>query len=537
MHGFFGSYGQVFKWDLTAFNSKSFVARQHNMQSLHVEQITLPKFLNDKYFLEEDDCFIATEGVLFEADSATEAIRRYRQGETCFWKSWRGSFCGLLYDSRTDTLLVFNDHIGSKMLFYAQTENAFVFASDLQAINRAIGPTADYSHFAQAIIDSGCTNDNSTFVSNIHRLTAGQYLCVHGTDLRITEYHRFDNTPYPYDETTMVAQADRLFRQAVERVIRKNEQEGLQHFFPLSGGLDSRMCQWIAHETASQPITNYTYSQSNHYDHLIPKEISTFLGNKWLFCPLDGGRYITDVDGVCARTEWLVNYMGPIEIDYFARHQDWQQVGVVLTGVNGDNIFATETDNAHEMARIYTQGFNGNSLGSPLVLQHYTESYSPFCDVDVLNYVLHIPTVKRRNYYFYDRWILTCYPEAAQWHHKHVQIGHRPAMVTVAGRNIPVRNIPARIAGFVLRRLHICETNREAKGVSMTPYDDWIKENPQILTELYSYYSSHKHLLSNTALLTACEEKMRIGSIMDKGRVLTILSAIQHLCATDTDNG
>ena len=62
--------------------------------------------------------------------------------------------------------------------------------------------------------------------------------------------------------------------------------------------------------------------------------------------------------------------MGPIEIATFIRKHDWEKVGVVLTGVNGDNILATETDNAHEMARIYEVGFNGNSLGSPLVLQH-----------------------------------------------------------------------------------------------------------------------------------------------------------------------
>ena len=481
---------------------------------------------------EADGCRLEVSGVLFEADSPQEAIHRYRQGETVFWDTWRGSFCGVLQDEKKDTIILFNDHIGSKMLFYAQTEKGFFFGRDLRELSQKTGLHTPDETFIRAILEKGCTEDNRTFIRGIRRLTAGQYLCKNGQNVQVADYHRFDNTPWSYDEQKMIAETDRLFRQAVARVIRKNEEEGRAHFFPLSGGLDSRMCQWIAHQIANRPITNFTYSQTGHFDHLIPKEISKALGNEWVFMPLDGGQYLTDIDAVCAESQWLVNYMGPIEIATFARQQDWSQKGVVLTGVNGDNIFATETDNAHEMARIYTQGFNGNSLGSPLILQQYTESYSPFCDVDVLDYVLHVPTVKRRNYYFYDRWILSCYPEAAQWHHKHAQIGHRAAMVTVGGRNIPLRDVPKRIIMSLLKRLHIYDAYRE-EGESMHPYETWLKQNPQIADTIRHYYETHKHLLNGSLFRAQCEEKMRMGSMMEKGKVLTILSALQAFA----DNG
>lgn len=481
---------------------------------------------------EADGCRLEVSGVLFEADSPQEAIHRYRQGETVFWDTWRGSFCGVLQDEKKDTIILFNDHIGSKMLFYAQTEKGFFFGRDLRKLSQKTGLHTPDETFIRAILEKGCTEDNRTFIRGIRRLTAGQYLCKNEQNVQVADYHRFDNTPWPYDEQKMIAETDRLFRQAVARVIRKNEEEGRAHFFPLSGGLDSRMCQWIAHQIANRPITNFTYSQTGHFDHLIPKEISKALGNEWVFMPLDGGQYLTDIDAVCAESQWLVNYMGPIEIATFARQQDWSQKGVVLTGVNGDNIFATETDNAHEMARIYTQGFNGNSLGSPLILQQYTESYSPFCDVDVLDYVLHVPSVKRRNYYFYDRWILSCYPEAAQWHHKHAQIGHRAAMVTVGGRNIPLRDVPKRIIMSLLKRLHIYDAYRE-EGESMHPYETWLKQNPQIADTIRHYYETHKHLLNGSLFRAQCEEKMRMGSMMEKGKVLTILSALQAFA----DNG
>ena len=139
MHGFLGSYKTKVTWDLSGFEDRSFVKRTHSEGDFQLTQVTLPKFLNDKYFAEIDDCFLATEGVLFEAEKPDEAIARYRNGETTFWNSWRGSFAGVLYDRKTDTLLVFNDHIGSKMLFYAQTKDGFVFASDSYILARVLG--------------------------------------------------------------------------------------------------------------------------------------------------------------------------------------------------------------------------------------------------------------------------------------------------------------------------------------------------------------------------------------------------------------
>ena len=281
MHGFFGSYGKAIPWDLTTFKDPSLVRRTQENHSLHLTQVTLSKFLNDKYFHSENGCFLATEGVLFEADQPSKAISRYRQGETVFWDAWRGSFAGLLYDQTMDTLLLFNDHVGSKMLFYSQTEEGFFFASDLEVLAHALNLHTFNTSFAQNILDNGCSEDNSTFLKGIYRLTAGQYLRIRGQQMEIYDYHRFDNTPYPYDEAQMVARTDALFKQAVQRVIRKNEEEKLRHFYPLSGGLDSRMSQWIARQMTQQPITNYTYSQTGHYDHLLPREISRTLGNKW----------------------------------------------------------------------------------------------------------------------------------------------------------------------------------------------------------------------------------------------------------------
>lgn len=490
----------------------------------------MSKFEPVKY--EAEGCRLEVFGMLLEADSPAEAIARYRQGEIAFWNSWRGSFCGTLHDEKQNITLLFNDHIGSKMLFYAQTEDGVVWSRDLRELSRQTGLHQPNETFIQAILEHGYTSNNNTIILGIHRLLAGQYLHIRGKEAQLISYHRFANTPWPYNEAEMLAETDRLFRQAVERVIRKNECFGLQHYFPLSGGLDSRMCQIVARQLAKHPITNFTYSQTGHYDHVLPQEISNYLGNEWQFMPLNGGEYLTQIDAISAATQWLINYNGPAEIYAFVSRQDWTGKGVVLTGVNGDNILSVITDGSREIDLLYSLSFAGNGIGSPQVLQHYTESYSPFCDVDFLEYVLHIPNEKRRNYAFYDKWILTYYPEAAQWHHKHELIGHRHKTVTIAGRNMPLRDVPERLLLTTLKRLHIYDGYRIDED-SMNPYDRWATENPLIIEKMEAYYTEHKHLLKDKDLSLVCAEKMRRGTIIEKCKVLTILSALKAFAGSD----
>lgn len=480
----------------------------------------------DDYTYNADGCRLTVHGILFEADSPEQAIVRYRAGETVFWNAWRGSFCGILEDTKNETTILFNDHIGSRMLFYAQTKNGLVYAQDLKELSRQTGMSQPDGSFVRAILDKGYTDDNHTIYSGIHRLLAGQYVVARGKEIQVKTYHRFDNTAWPYNEPEMLAKTNRLFRQAVERVVRRNEKEGLQHFFPLSGGLDSRICQIVAHQLAAQPITNFTYSQTGHYDHILPQEISRYLGNEWQFMPLDGGDYLSRVDDIAAATQWLINYNGPSEIYTFASQQKWDDKGIVLTGVNGDNILSVITDGKNEIDLLYSLSFAGNGIGSPQVLQNYTESYSPFCDVDFLEYVLHIPNEKRRNYAFYDKWILAYYPEAAQWHHKHERIGHRHTMVTVAGRNMFLKDLPKRILWSLLKRLHIYD-GYKIDADSMNPYDRWAKSNPELLPALDAYFNNHKEVLRGLTIEDELIQHYQHGNITEKCAVLTIISALR----------
>ena len=522
MYGIRISIGKPVKWQFPK-QENTFV-RHWEADAIRLSQWSLSKFEKDKLWLESDAYFLAVEGILFNRDSIVSKLPQVNVAD------WRGSFAAVLVNKQTSEVQVYNDLIGSHMLFWCQTDKGIYLSSDIFELARVTKTTTISTGFMARILNAGYGNDDTTIVEDIHRIGAGQMLSIHNGQAELKRYYLFDNTPTHLNEKEALARTDELFRQAVKRIIDKNEEYGLTHFYPLSGGLDSRMVQIVARQLTTQPITNFTYSQTNHYDHLLPEKIANHLGNEWRFLPLDGGNYLKQIDAITRATQGLVNYNGPSEIYYCSTQFDWTNAGIIATGVNGDNIFSVETDSKHEIERLYSLSFAGNGLGSPLVLQQYTETYSPFCDADVLNYVLRIPLRKRWNYHFYDQWILRYYPEAAQWDHKGEQIGHRRIVLPVMGRNIPLRDLPKRITFALLKRLGIYNGYRMEEGISMNPYDSWAKNNPDLRRAIDSYYEENKHLLAPYPSVQEKAKKiMREGRVYDQCAVLTILSAIRQL--------
>ncbi len=62
----------------------------------------------------------------------------------------------------------------------------------------------------------------------------------------------------------------------------------------------------------------------------------------------------------------------------------------------------------------------------------------------------------------------------------------------------------------------------------MNPYDKWIKSNPQLAECFNEYYAQNKHLLP-PRFTAECETMMQIGSVTEKNKVLTVLSALKAL--------
>ena len=572
MHGLFGTIGARATWNFTYFEKGHYIRRAFDDGVFHVDQITLPKFLNDKYFYDDGAYFLATEGVLFEADSPQESIARYLQGEEVFWNHWRGSFCGVFYDRHNDTLLLFNDQVGSKMLFYTQAGGDWFFSSDLPILTEQLClrtlPTYN-EQFGWSMLTFGYSPIDETPIAGVHRLQAGQYVRVRGRQAETCTYHRFSNTPNHLSEQSNIEQIEVLFRQAVQRVIDKNRQYGLRHTAALSAGLDSRMSVCIAREITDEPIDVVTYSQRGFYDEYVPKEIASAWDLQMHFTPLDGGDYLRPIDRINRLTGGIICYGGSAQVADGFRAIDAEQAGVVLTGMIGDIIInsrhkkdvpvyhglgALSTRHLHkthaltaslqglfpaqELYYLYVRGFNCADLGSPLILQTIGESYSPFYDVDLLQFCYSIPAAQRYNYRLYDRWIHTYHSQAEQWLHNGTrQIGKSIRTVHLFRRDIPLSDLPKRILWYLFRKLHLYNFDQAKAGESMNPMDDWYAHSPRLREDLDNYFARYIDLLDfSKELRQAASDLYASGTMMEKTLVLTLLASI-HLNPLPASDG
>lgn len=557
MHGLFGSYGKHVDFDLSSLPQNN-IQREYSSECLCIQQHTLPIFLEDKVWCDTGEYLYALEGVIFAP--TTNLIQLYKKHGETFPKVLRGSFSGFFYDKGKDILLLFNDHIGDKMLFYFHDESGIAFASDWSILYHSLRlrcPNTINERFCWSMLSYGYSPILETPLSAIHRLGAGEYLRISKHLCERKQYHQFVNKEITLSKQECLTRLDQLFRQAVQRVLDKNALYGYENYLSLSAGLDSRMTVCVARSLCDSPLHTITYSQSGFYDQHISLDIAKQWHCSSCFTPLDGGDYLQLINNSAAYSQGLVNYSGPAQVI-----KGWQKttkpLGVVLTGMLGDIVinsryashqpcyfgsgaistrYLTQIKDIRwpykdeELYYLYVRGFSCANLGTPLVLQQQTETYSPFYDTDLLEFCLSIPKHWRFNYQLYDEWILTYYPQAAQWpHNGERRIGYHPTLINLFGRTLALKDVPKRICWYICKQLHIYDFYRQELGMSMNPEDSWLATNAPLKKALDDYFTSYHALLSFSPILeNASRDLYEHGTAMEKFNVLTLLSALQ-LC-------
>lgn len=555
MHGFFGSYGQSVTYPLSSFG-EGYIHRSTVQDRWQAEQITLPKFMDDKPWVDTEHYFYALEGVVFAPHTHLETL--YEQYGETFPKVLRGTFSGLFYDKQKQELFVFNDPIGSKMLFYYQDRSGIAFASDWHQLSQAVGQRGSLhrnERFAWSMLSFGYSPYLDSPMKGIVRIGAGEYLHIRPNGCEKRHYFRFDNQPIVRSPQEYITTLDTLFRQAVQRVLDKNNQYHLDTVMSLSAGLDSRMAVCVAKQLTTRPLSVLSYSQSRYYDDTISHTIADAWHCPILYTDLDGGDYLKDIAAATRKSLNLVNYSGPAQVAYACQALDTASCGVFMTGMLGDIVinsryrkpmpvchgdgavssrFITRvppiTDYPNqELYYLYVRGFNCANLGTPLVMQTFTESYSPFYDVDLLNYCLSIPPAIRYNYRLYDQWILQYYPQAAQWlHNGQRKIGQHPKKMVLCGRDIPLVDVPKRCFWYLSKRLHIHDFYKARIGHSMNPEDSWIKDNQTLKKTLTDYVKENIYLLDFCPQARQAAETLADqGSAMELFNVISLLSAFR----------
>lgn len=570
MPGFIFAYGSL-TTEYSFSESENLICDSIRGDNFWIQRKTLDKFLDDKLFYESSDLIIILEGVILNKlellknsslDWEKYVQELYSKNGDDFFNIFRGSFSGILFDKKKDKWIVFSDHIGSKHVYYAKINDNYIFASDIIDIYKwmsfnKLNILLDVNS-AYMLLSYGFMLEDFTLCKDVKKLLPGNYIKLESNKIEVQQYYKLSNKPnHSLSESDIVDKIDKLFRQAISRQFDKDIEYNYKHFVALSGGLDSRMTTMVAHEMGYLNQLNFTFSQSDYLDETIPKKISSDLNHEWIFKALDNGLFLKQIDTIAKISGGNSIYYGMAHGMSLFQYLNFKELGICHSGQLGDVILGTyssgdehkskyeyksggfssnyidkidfskikiEYEN-EELFKFYQRGFSGINSGL-LGVQQFTETMSPFYDIDLFEFALTIPLKYRYKHKIYRKWIKMKYPKVNDYIWE--KTGKKPCAkifyLNYKSKAIELGKVPY----IILYKLGFAK-NRSNTKKGMNPLDYYYNSNKELSHFMDEYFSKSIIKLNRHGELKKNVNNLYNGYMaMEKILALTLISALNQ---------
>lgn len=551
-------------FSLRRAHEQKMICRTEECENYIVQQLTNSKFLNDKIFEQNDAYFIGMEGVLLNFAELNQGADRsvfdllaslYEKHGNDFVTMLRGDFSGFIYDKKADSWLIFTNQTGSKRIFVFENGDYLIFASELNRISALMRelniPRQLHTDAAYSLLTSGFMLNEISFVDGVTRLLPGCYLVHKNGESTISNYFHLRNIQRTSDsKTQIIDKVDGLFRQAIRREFEKDKEYNYKHIATLSGGLDSRMTVLMAHKMGYTDQLNFTFSQANYLDEQIAKQIAIDHRHEFLFQSLDHGNYLRNIDEIVSYNDGLILFSGGAHVLKSCKNMNFDDYGLVHTGLIGDAVLGSflskpytvkptlaasvysaklmhkaekytagvqQNFESEELYKFYGRAFMGAMNGN-YYLDVYSQSVSPFLDVDFLSYCYSIPDNLKFKQKIYIDWI-------AQ---KNKEFANYPWEKTGVSPLVSLNNKKYLAPGYYKRMsLKFFDKLSGKLKSGMNPFDYWLLENKDLAQSFVDYFDNNFSLIENDELRSDCRWLFDNGNWGERFQVLTLLSAIK----------
>jgi asparagine synthase (glutamine-hydrolysing) len=218
---------------------------------------------------------LIVKGYRFELDNDAELILHlFEEYGKDFAIRLNGVFVAAIWNQREQELLLVNDRLGLRPLYYASYNGRFAFASGVRALltDPSFPRIVDAVAIAQ-MLSFEYILGNRTLLRNAQLLPPASLLILHGGNFTISPYWEacFSNPYHLRGREEYLEGLIHYMRQAVARQMPGDIPAGLN----LSGGLDSRMLLGLLR--ADQPILplrTYTFGVPGCDDVRIARELA-----------------------------------------------------------------------------------------------------------------------------------------------------------------------------------------------------------------------------------------------------------------------
>lgn len=419
------------------------------------------KFPAEKVCFENEDWLIHFDGIILNSDALKTVLacssnqdillQLYRKHGAELVFHAKGLYSLVLWDKQAQTILVTNDLLSKRSIFYCIREQMLCYASsyhDLLDLLKQEGhrPPVDKRALAD-MIRQGFVSGSRTYLEQVSYLNAFESLVV---DLRAGKtqliHHSMDGVTIPSGEDAIVDKFEELFSTAVKLQFQKNAEYGYTQCATLSGGMDSRSCLLTAHKLGfNKGILCFNYAQSGSLDYSISKDIAADLGLDHLFYPMDAAVFLGRLGDAMAMNECMQSGIGATGARTMATILDTSNFGLISIGICGGELMGDlvrrirRNESGNKLIRIAKRAFNKlkEELTHPefkaedycFDLQEYLchlrasqnfphmfldkcECVSPFMDEDVVMFVLQLNPGLLYDRRVYRKWMCRYIPNS-----------------------------------------------------------------------------------------------------------------------------
>ncbi|TXK72559.1 asparagine synthase-related protein [Mesonia sp. HuA40] len=525
----------------------------------------LDKFNDDRFLFEDDNYVICFEGINYSTiNSPQKIIKAYVEKGSDFISLLKGSFAGFLFSKKEEKLILFNDHLATKAIYYFyDKELGFAFSSEMHVLSKLlrenqISLSYDYDGIYSLALYGQMFND-FTLVKEIKKLHYGSILTfkIPENNISTKSYYKFEKKEDSQSLKDVIESIDNLVLKSIKEEWQKDIDNGYnQHFGLISGGMDSRVNTLIAKKIGFEKINSYTYGNPKSSDIKIANKIAKENFYSHLQYNLHKGDFLVDniINNYIKATDGLTHFTANAIIYNAMSRVDCSSYGLVHSGQLGDTVsgsflkpnfdfksnkdkigltgfvkqpellnkmsFLEELTNRYqhtdyELFAYEQRQVNGTLMGDK-VFNNFIDLSSPFYNKQFLNFILSVPNKYKLNQRIYFEWLKEKHPEILQYTWE--KIGLKPNT-----------NFNINYGRLIKKYVNGGKKYFGLKYDSMNPITNWFKANPNLLKQFDLIFEENIVNIDNEELKVDLKNiyKDNIFEYRNKFAVITVLLAIK----------
>ncbi|MBI5664204.1 MAG: asparagine synthase (glutamine-hydrolyzing) [Nitrospirae bacterium] len=324
-----------------AFRRLSIIDLDTGNQPIHNEDKSIWVVFNGEiYNYVELKETLEKQGHSFYTRSDTEVIvHLYEEYGADFPLALNGMYAIALWDDHAKTLLLIRDRPGIKPLYYAETADGLMFASEIKALlSGGVGRVPDYEAVSQ-YLSYGYVPSPLTGFSAIRKLDAGHMLICSNKGCHKKEYWDMPNISFS-KETLSEDELTGLFIDELKMVMHRQTRSDVPVGIFLSGGIDSSLIASVAAEKCNLKLNAFTvgFEETSYNELDKAKIVAGRLGLSLHEVILSERDIIGEIENIMSfLDEPLFDYSAiPV---YFVSKLARSMVKTVVGGEGGDELF------------------------------------------------------------------------------------------------------------------------------------------------------------------------------------------------------